>query len=246
MSFLNTLSRHYIVAIMTLLWSTCSVAGVSLTSTRLIVADNNRGQEASGSIGVRSDETSSGPYLVKAQIFRDIKGQQAQVPFVLSPALFRLEPGDTNQLRVVKKSGELPKDRESLFYLRVAALPASGGTPQTEFSAPKGALNVATGNIIKLFYRPNGLQITAKAAPGQLQFTAAGNHIKVNNPTPYYITLSSLQVNGKPVSIRTRPEQNMIAPFGETLFSNALTKGYVQWQAIDDYGGRESFHGAIR
>ena len=245
MSFLNALSRCNIVAIMILIYSTCSVAGVSLTSTRLIVAESNRSQKVSGSVGIRSDETSSGPYLVKAQVFRDIKGTHAEVPFVVSPALFRLEPGNTNQLRVVKKGGELPKDRESLFYFRVAALPASEKTSQTVFSAPKGALNVATGNIIKLFYRPNGLPITANTAMGGLQFTIVGHQIKVSNPSPYYLTLSSLQINGKPVNIRVYPEQNMIAPFSHTLFASTVTKGHVQWQAIDDYGGRETFNGAI-
>ncbi|HAT1515435.1 TPA: molecular chaperone [Morganella morganii] len=228
-----------------MLWSVFSVAGVSLTGTRLIVSGVSGTQEASGSIGVRSDDSSVRPFLVKAQIFRDVDGQDTSVPFVLSPALFRLEPGSTNQLRVIKKGDALPQNKESLFYLRVAALPASSFS-QTEFSAPEGVLNVATGNIIKLFYRPYGLPITQKDAMGQLQFTAAGNRLKVTNPTPYYITISSLNVNGKPVSIREQREQNMIAPYGETFFANAPLKGDVHWQAINDYGGMEKFHGAVQ
>ncbi|WP_250211265.1 fimbrial biogenesis chaperone [Morganella morganii] len=232
-------------ALMMAFWSVSSVAGVSLTATRLIVSGVSGTQEAGSSIGVRSDDSSVRPFLVKAQIFRDVDGQDTSVPFVLSPALFRLEPGSTNQLRVIKKGNTLPQNKESLFYLRVAALPASSSA-QTEFSAPEGVLNVATGNIIKLFYRPYGLPVTQKEAMGQLRFTAAGNRLKVTNPTPYYITLSSLKVNGKPVSIRRQREQNMIAPYGETFFADAPLKGEVHWQVINDYGGREDFHGSVQ
>lgn len=233
------------IALMMALWSVFSVAGVSLTATRLIVSGVNGTQEAGSSIGVRSDENSTSPFLVKAQIFRDIDGHDTSVPFVLSPALFRLEPGSTNQLRVIKKGNILPQNKESLFYLRVAALPASQSS-QMEFSAPEGVLNVATGNIIKLFYRPYGLPVTQKEAMGQLRFSAAGNRLKVTNPTPYYITLSNLKVNGKPVNIRGQREQNMIAPYGETFFADAPLRGEVHWQAINDYGGLEGFHGKIQ
>lgn len=222
-----------------------STAGVSLTATRLIVSDSGGG-EASGSIGLQSTASSTRPYLVKSQVSRDIEGKDTQVPFVVSPVLFRLDPGNTNQVRVMKKGGSLPSDKESLFYLRVAALPASPSTSQTEFAAPEGALNVATGNIIKLFYRPERLPVTQKEAMGQLKFTAASNRLKVTNPTPYYITLSNLTVNGKPVNIRKTREQNMIAPYGSTLFADAPVTGNVLWQAINDYGGRENFHGSVQ
>ncbi|KEY59674.1 molecular chaperone [Serratia sp. DD3] len=236
------LMRHAALMLTIMLWSASSVAGISLTATRLIV-DESRG---GSSIGVRSDDNATKPFLIRAQVFRDIEGQDAQVPFVISPALFRLEPGSQHQFRVMKQGGALPQDKESLFYLRVAALPATSGPSQTALPTPEGALTVATGNIIKLFYRPNGLSVTQKAAMGQLQFTAVGNQLNVSNPTPYYITLSSLKVNGKSVNIRTTREQNMIAPYGNQRYGNAPTTGSVQWSAINDHGGREVFDGSIQ
>lgn len=227
------------------LWSLSSSAGVTLAATRLVISDNRDGGGGSGSIGVQSSASSIRPYLVRSQVSSDIEGKETQVPFVVSPALFRLEPGNTNQVRVVKTGGALPSDKESLFYLNVAALPASPTSTQTEFSAPEGALNVATGNIIKVFYRPNKLPVTQKEAMGQLQFTAVGRQLKVTNPTPYYITLGSLTVNDKPVNIRKSREQNMIAPYGSTLFAEAPLTGSIRWQTINDYGGREDFYGSV-
>lgn len=236
------LLRHISFVLITLVWSTSSVAGVSLTATRLIVADTSGGS----SIGVRSSNSSTKPFLIRAQVFRDIEGRDTQVPFVVSPTLFRLEPESHHQLRVMKKGGILPEDKESLFYLRVAALPATSEPSQAATPVHEGALTVATGNIIKLFYRPNGLSVTQKMAMGQLQFTVVGNQLKVTNPTPYYITLNSLKVNGKSVNIRATREQNMIAPYGYQRYTNTLTSGNVQWSAINDYGGREEFNGTIR
>ncbi|PVZ87877.1 molecular chaperone [Serratia sp. S1B] len=234
--------RHTAFMLTIALWSASSFAGISLTATRLIVPETSGGN----SIGVRSDNSSTKPFLIRAQVFRDIEGRDAQVPFAISPVLFRLEPGGHHQLRVTKKGGALPQDKESLFYLRVAALPATSAPSQAENPVHEGALTVATGNIIKLFYRPSGLSVTQKTAMGQLQFTAAGNQLKVTNPTPYYITLGSLKVNGKPVNIRTTREQNMIAPHGYQRYANAPTAGNVQWSAINDHGGREEFNGSIR
>lgn len=246
MSIFTRRLLHNATFILTIgLWSASSFAGVSLTATRVIVAEHSENQSASGTIGVRSDEASPRPYLVKAEVFSNIEGHQDNSPFVLSPSLFRLEPGNTNQVRVIKKGGALPANKESLFYLRVAALPATSNPSQTVFSAPEGVLNVATGNIIKLFYRPNGLPISQKEAMAQLKFTAVGNQLKVANPSPYYITIGSLEVNGKEVNIRKVHGQNMIAPFEETIFSSPQINGKVYWQAINDYGGWEGFHGAI-
>lgn len=236
------LVRHTAFILIMVLWSASSVAGISLTATRLIVPETGGGS----SIGVRSDNSSTKPFLIRAQVFRDVEGRDAQVPFVITPVLFRLEPGNHHQLRVMRKGGTLPQDKESLFYLRVAALPATSAPSQTALPAPEGALTVATGNIIKLFHRPSGLSVSQKVAMGQLQFTIAGNQLNVSNPTPYYITLSSLQVNGKSVNIRTTREQNMIAPYGYQRYANAPTSGNVQWSAINDYGGREDFDGSIR
>ncbi|HEM8293693.1 TPA: molecular chaperone [Providencia stuartii] len=226
-------------------WSATAFAGISLNATRLIISENDGMQGAS--IGVRSDETSTRAFLVKAQVFRDIDGQHEQVPFVVSPSLFRLEPGNTNQLRVIKNGGNLPNDKESVFYFRVAALPAaSTQSKSSSSSGTENILNVATGNIIKLFYRPNNLPIKQKEAMGRLQFQRVANGIKVTNPTPYYITINSLTINGSDVNIRATRGQNMLPPYGDTIFLHSVKSGKIQWKAINDYGGIESFHGQIQ
>lgn len=46
-------------------------------------------------------------------------------PFIVTPPLFRLDAGDSNDLRVLLTSPQLPSDRESLFTLNIKVIPAN-------------------------------------------------------------------------------------------------------------------------
>ncbi|WP_231906718.1 MULTISPECIES: fimbrial biogenesis chaperone [Providencia] len=229
------------------LWFMClnAVAGISLDSTRIIFssADMANGQ----SIGVSSSATSSTPYLVKAQVLRDVKGERMETLFSVTPSLFRLEPGMTNQLRILKTDNQvLPSDKESLFFLRVMALPSGKGHELDSNAELGGAITVSTGSIIKLFYRPVGLSITHQEAMARLQFSHQDNALHVTNSSPYYVTLTSLSVGNKPVAVSARRQNTMIAPFSQMTYLNSNVVGNVTWQAINDFGGIEKFNGTIQ
>ncbi|WP_447880108.1 fimbrial biogenesis chaperone [Serratia fonticola] len=225
---------------------TSANAGISIDSTRVIfeASDHGRGQ----SVGVSSTDSSTSPYLIKAQVTRDIEGKHAQTPFVTTPSLFRLEPGSTHQVLIVKKTGEneLPLDRESVFYFRSVAMPA--GKKQAAIPSPVlgGSIQVATAMVVKLFYRPSGLPFPHQQAMGMLEFSGASQGLKVTNPTPYYITLSSLRVGREQVSFSAATGNTLIAPFGSQVYPRAPHQGKVEWKAINDYGGTEVFYGSVR
>lgn len=233
--------------VLVLLWLPCvsAVAGISFDSSRLIfsASDQANGQ----SIGVSSSAQSPSPYLVKAQVLGDARGDKTDTPFSVTPSLFRLEPGSTNQLRILKTGNQLlAKNKESLFYLRMIALPAGQGSELAPKMEVGGAVTVSTGSVIKLFYRPAGLSQTQQQAMAGLQFTQQGNTLRVANPSPYYVTLTSLTVGGKAVAVSARQQNTMIAPFGQMTYSRTGTSGSVTWQAINDFGGVEKFNGKIQ
>ena len=225
--------------------SVCAVAGISLDSSRLIfsASDQANGQ----SIGVSSSARSPSPYLVKAQVLADVRGDKTDTPFSVTPSLFRLEPGTTNQLRILKTGNQiLAKDKESLFYLRVIALPAGQSSelaPKTEVG---GAVTISTGSIVKLFYRPAGLSGTQQQAMAGLQFSQQGNTLRVSNPSPYYVTLTSITVGGKAVAVSASQQNTMVAPFSKTTYLSSGLSSNVTWQAINDFGGVEKFNGKIQ
>lgn len=219
-------------------------AGIYTDNTRAIISGNNGKRETS--VQINSSASSESPYLVKSQITRDINGQNIDTPFVITPSLFRLEPGQANQVRILLKEASLPVDRETVFFFRAVALPVSVPKADQTSTQLGGELQLASGNVIKLFYRPQGLAMTSEQAQSQLRFTAAGYGIKVTNPTPYHLTFSSLSLDGKAVNIRATPGNNMLPPFSERIFPHSSTQGDIQWQLINDYGGIDSGHGKIK
>lgn len=227
-----------------LLLSTSSLAGVAIDTTRIIfsASDNTTGK----SVGVISSSQSVTPYLVKAQILKTPYGNNGETPFMVTPSLFRLEPSSTNQVRIMKKNVPLPQDKESVFYFRAVAIPTS----EKGLNLPKnnidGTVQVSTGNVIKLFYRPNNLGMTQQQAMKSLTFSSVNNGVKVFNPSPYYITLDTLKIANKSVPLSIAEGNNMIAPFSSFTYSHIQRQGSVEWKAINDYGGKDKFHAQIQ
>ncbi len=221
-------------------------AGISLDSTRIVVVDN--GGDSSTQIGVTSDDRSKDPYLVKIQISQDMAGEKIATPFVLSPSLFRLDPDNTQPVLILKKNTALPQDKESVFYFNALAIPSGDPANPSQSTLVDGSIQVASSIVVKLFYRPAKLPMTQKDAMGKLQFTATSNGLAISNPTPYYITLNSLTVNGSAIQLNTKENRlkSMIAPFGQQAFSAVPHQGAVTYKAIDDMGNAEVFHGSVQ
>ncbi|HGN1706723.1 TPA: molecular chaperone [Providencia rettgeri] len=237
-----TLFRYALTSL--LFVSATSVAGIAIDSTRVIFqASNNK---TGVSVGIASSSNSQTPYLIKAQVLKTPSGVQTDVPFLVTPSLFRLEPGNTNQVRIMKKNMALPQDKESVFYLRAIATPSGEKNNGQQDNNIGGTIQISTANIIKLFYRPAGLKMEPQQAMQSLQFSADGNGLKVTNASPYYVTLNSLTVGGRKVPMSVSAGNTMISPMSSNVYPGAPHQGSVEWEAINDYGGTEVFHGQIR
>jgi len=160
----------------------------------------------------------------------DNKASTAKIPFLVTPPLKRVDPGEALTLRIRLTELSLPKDRESVFYLSVKGIPAVSGTD----SQDSGQLVVAVVNNIKLFYRPEELpEGGVKKAATQLRFSQQGDSLVVDNPTPYYINFSQVTVGGKPLAADVL--RKLVPPKGQQRYD--LTKGMrgpVEWQVLDE------------
>ncbi|WP_404995629.1 fimbrial biogenesis chaperone, partial [Enterobacter bugandensis] len=67
---------------------------------------------------------------------------------------------------------------------------------------------------LKIFYRPAGLEGQAETAYHHLSVARSGNRLTVSNPTPYYITLFTLKVDGQEIK-----EADMVPPKGSVSFT---------------------------
>ncbi|MER1897637.1 fimbrial biogenesis chaperone, partial [Proteus mirabilis] len=68
----------------------------------------------------------------------------------------------------------------------------------------------------------------------KITFKKVGNNVQVNNPTPYYFTVSNLKFDGKSYQSANAP---MVAPFSSLNLAIDKSIKQVSWQYIDDFGG---------
>lgn len=194
--------------------------GISLGATRVIYPADAK--QASLAIN-NSDKKSR--FLISSWV-EDEQGQKVKT-FAVTPPLFVSEPDSENTLRIIYVGPPLPGDRESLFWLNVKAIPSV----DKESLAGKNVLHLAILSRIKLFVRPPTLSEPVKEAPAALSFAREGNTLKINNASPFYLSL----VN---VHIKQRKLDNvMVAPKKSTQVAlPSDIRGDLTFQTVNDYG----------
>lgn len=238
------------MALFVLLGSTALAAdgGLQLNQTRVIFDAN--GKNAKATIKNQSDRV----YLVKAGVLATPDSTATKknevvppVPFMVTPPLFRLEPNSQSSVLVVRDgTAELPTDRESVFYLSLLAIPATAKLTEENNAGVSAQVSVGVQTIIKLFYRPAGLSMPIQTAAEKLTFRQVGQDLQVSNPTPYFVTLARLTLNGKVMDVRNTATGAMIAPFSAQNYPTTVPVQQVSWTAINDYGGESAeYHAAV-
>ncbi|WP_025123105.1 MULTISPECIES: molecular chaperone [unclassified Serratia (in: enterobacteria)] len=200
-----------------------SPGGVSLSQTRVVFLSTDKAQ----TLAIKN--TDSRVYLIQSRV-QMTPDETTAAPFVVTPPLFTLQPDNRQLLRIVAQGDEHPKDRESVFYLSVLAIPAREGKDIAPVQVSMGMRFV-----IKLFYRPAGLQESMETTACRLRFMPVPGGLRVENPTPYFQTLGHLTFNGTPVNMDV--SASMLAPFGSVRYRVTGTSGQADWQTVTDYGG---------
>jgi fimbrial chaperone protein len=202
-------------------------AGVMLGGTRVILGEKDR----EASIPVKNTGTT--PYVVQAWI--DAGEGRNKTPLLVTPPLSRLDPGMENILRIMRVGGELPADRESVFWLNVKEIPEK---PKEE-----NVLQIAVRSRIKLFYRPSSLPGKPADARTHLKWVVSageggqGAVLRISNDSAYHVTFTGLTIDGG----RQEINADMVPPFGEMSYPLDAAKTpraiQVSYTTLNDYGG---------
>ncbi|MDV7022466.1 fimbrial biogenesis chaperone [Atlantibacter subterraneus] len=222
---------HLAVFISTLTLCSSALAGVQIGATRIIYPEKN--DEAQ--LSVKSQNTTIS-HLVQAWVSNI--DDQGEPPFIATPPIIKLGANQETIFHFIyaKKGAELPKDRESVFWANIKFI---ASTP--EELQNKSKLQLASRTRIKLIYRPSTLtEDGASNAYKKITFARKGAGLNISNPTPYYVTLSTVSVN----NVKLAAPRNtlaalsmMVAPFGViTLPANLTVNSSIKWNAINDYG----------
>lgn len=203
-----------------LAYANVSFAGITLGATRVIYDPARK--EATISLNNTDSER---PYLIQSWVERS-DDAATRAPFVITPPLFKLPPNSQNLIRIAYIGDDLPSDRESLFKLNVNAIPAI--EKQTN-----NRMLIATKSVLKLIFRPQTLTPEgANSAINKITLTADAQTITMTNPTPYYLNIGVLKINGK-----NHPKAGYVAPLSNKTISVSEKVHQVSLIAINDYGG---------
>jgi fimbrial chaperone protein len=199
-------------------------AGVGLGATRVIYPADQK----QVTLGVSNNDEKS-TFLIQSWV-ENADGQK-DGRLVITPPLYLMQGKKENTLRIIDATNQsLPKDRESLFWVNVKAIPSLDKSRQDE-----NTLQLAITSRIKLFYRPNGLNVAPDKAPEQLRFKRSGNELTVVNPTPYFITLSELNAGTRLLA------NTMVSPMGSANVALPADAGStITYRTINDYGAQTS------
>ncbi len=96
-----------------------------------------------------------------------------------------------NYLRIVNR-----------FLFEFLAIPSTSDAAEGTQSGVSARISVGIQSVIKLFYRPSGLSMPASEAAKKLTFSNTEHGLGISNPTPYYVTLSRLNVDGKSMDVK--------------------------------------------
>lgn len=220
-----------------------SYAGLLASASRVIFYENNN--EKSLML------TNTNDYPVISQIWVDdgfTGPEYPNVPFAIVPSALKLAPNEIKGIRIFYNGMILPKDRESMFWLNLYEIPSI-----KKDLISNNYLNLAMNTQLKIFYRPKSLKAESiNHLQEQIQYQLLKNQekwvLKINNPTPYFLNFTGLNIsNERSKSKITNEQDNTLAPFSEKLyqFENSgfikLKKNKFQYNLIDDYGFATAF-----
>lgn len=206
-------------------------AAVSLDRTRVIFP----GDSNALSLKV-TNQNKDLPYLAQSWM-EDENGKKINSPFTVLPPIQRLEPDTAGimQVRALPAANLLPQDKESLFYFNVREVPPKSEKPNV--------LQLALQTKVKFFYRPKSLLVApgSNKTPWQEQLTLhqEGDSYRLENPTPYYVTVVEAATARKGKGIKGF-EPVMLAPKSSSKLNlGSKTLGRTpSFSYVDDYGGR--------
>ncbi|PSW90152.1 hypothetical protein C0W92_08960 [Photobacterium angustum] len=212
---------HLCSLLIVVLTSVNTYAGIALGQTRVIYDGSKKEVELSV-----SNNNKDSNYLIQSYITKS--NNKKTNDFIITPPLFVMKGKEENLLRIVGVNKEsLAKDRESLYWVNVKAIPSL-----SEKDKGKNIIQIAINNRIKLFYRPHKFKITPIKAQSMIKFSRSRDKITISNPTPYYITIINMDVG------KGKLEPTMVAPYSEHKIDNKKNyRGKITYQTINDYGG---------
>ncbi|HIF9480321.1 TPA: fimbrial chaperone [Photobacterium damselae] len=207
-------------------------AAFILNGTRYVYneGDNNISMQISN----ESNKTYGGQVWID-----NISMPKNYIGFVAIPSFFKVEGNKNQIIRVMKIGDNLPKNKESIFWLNVQEI------PPIDKNSEQNAIVLAVNTKVKLIYRPKSLAKERLNAERNIKIKNNNNKLIIENPTPYYFAISEIKINNKAISLSKKisNEISLFSPYSEISLGNFKSENDVKFkiEAIDDYGATNTY-----
>lgn len=229
-------STKMLVAILATLTLTANAA-VILSSTRYVYKERDK------EITVKMSNIGDTPALTQIWIDKgdpSLSPADLDVPFVVSNPLSRLDPKQSQNVRLIYTGDELPKDRETVFWLNMLEVP-----PKPKDADEKNYLQLSVRTRVKLFYRPIEVRTNMADAVEKVSATWSDKDVKVlelRNPSPLYVSLAEIKIKNRKGDL-VATKFGMIEPYNKLEInlqdvkdSQTIDLTSFEVEALDDLG----------
>ncbi|GJL34465.1 fimbrial chaperone [Enterobacter hormaechei] len=211
-------------------------AGITLNATRVIYPEGKN----EATLGIKND--SSAPRLIQTWVNAG-EGNNVTPPFIIMPPIFRVDSGKGQSLRIHFTGGDIPRDRESVFWINVLEV---SPTPPGKKAGTQNVMQFPVRSRLKLFYRPKDLPGSPKEAVSTLQWRLLpgkeGVQLECTNPSAFNVSFHDIRLT-QPSDIDKTKKSGMCPAKGRVIFklsnTGRLTQGTVFFAVIDDNGSFE-------
>ncbi|WP_158414423.1 fimbrial biogenesis chaperone [Klebsiella pneumoniae] len=235
--YLSDIKASLLIMLTLVSYVPTSYASVTMLGTRIIYKEDKRSED------IRFFSSDNVPSIISLWINKNPYSSQGDnSPFVVTPAVFKIDPGKGQSARLMFTGASMPKDRESLFYFNFVQLPAS------DKNANK--LLVSYKSTVKLIYRPAALNYDIDKVRNYLKAdisNAVQGQITIKNDSPFYVTLTRFTIfnNDKVLANNSEKNLNMLSPFSSNVYKikpQRVPAGTViQVKLINDLGGLSTY-----
>lgn len=215
-------------------------SSVVLNSTRVVL---NNGEKETN---LRINNNNPYPVLVQSWI-EDSQSESSKIEsskyFIVTPPVYKMEQETSQIIRIIKRSDDLPNNKESIFWLNVLEVPPSIAGDNTG-----NTLRLAFKTRIKVFYRPEGISsptdeyLHEAMRCSKTRRDNGGEELECENTSPYNLSFSSAKIKTAHGLKDITDKILMIAPFGKNrvvLESDDTASSFI-YALINDYGAAVS------
>ncbi|HEK0624785.1 MAG: molecular chaperone [Proteus mirabilis] len=217
--------KKYIIYIISFIFTFSSYAAIQINKDRFFYKEQDK--EILFDIKNKSEKES---YIIQSWVSHYNKEDNSEAPFIISPSLIKLAPDENFTLKIIKTDDIKETNKESVYRVNIKLVPVID-----DDMADKNLILISLNSIYNLFYTPKS--IINKNHDKDINFSINNeNLIKINNPTPYFITIAEAKID----DIDILNKRITLSPFKNySIKDKKITKNIkdkkVHWKRVDEY-----------